>query len=80
MAFLMTGDGTAGVKYATKAFTSATTTMTRSAYIRHGTNNFAHFFSFGDATIFANFDLLTGQLGSNSPNVVSSITPWRGRW
>jgi hypothetical protein len=76
----MTGDGTSRNKYITRSFTATTTTMTRSAFLRRGTYDFVQFFSFGDATIFANFNLLTGQLGSKSTNVESSITPWRDGW
>jgi hypothetical protein len=58
--FLMIADVTNGPKYITQLITSATTTMTRSVYLRRGTNNFAQFASFGDATILVNLNLLTG--------------------
>jgi hypothetical protein len=79
--FLFTGDRTSNFKSVARAFTPLTT-RTMSVYLRRNTNNFAQIMnSGGDPTIFANFDLLTGVVGSKGAGAMSAtLILWRDGW
>jgi hypothetical protein len=81
--FLLTGDGASGAKGLSRFFLSSPTTRTISFYLRHGTNNFAQILTGGgpDLTIFANYYIFTGVVGSRGAGAVSStMIPWRDDW
>ncbi len=64
-----------GTKVAGYTFTPFITPFTMAVFMRHGYNNFAQLASFDDTTIFSNYDLLMGQTGNISANVIDIMTP-----
>jgi hypothetical protein len=81
--FLLIGDGTSGGKGTSRFFTSLSTTWTMSVFLRRGTHNFAQILSGGgpDLTIFANYDILTGVVGSRGAGVISAtMISWSDGW
>jgi hypothetical protein len=84
--FRVSGVGALGFRGVNRPFTGSLTTRTMSAYLRRGTHNFAQILSTGvppdgDFTVFVNFDLLTGVVGSVGAGVTAAtIRPWRDGW
>jgi hypothetical protein len=77
--WLVTANGS-GAKNFRRAFPVSSTLRTVSIFLRRGTNNFAQLCFSGDVTNFANYDLLTGTIGSLSDAVTSTMIPWRDGW
>jgi hypothetical protein len=76
--WLITANGTSSSKLLRRNVGGGLAPRTASAFIRRGTDNFAQFTFVGDNITFANFDLLTGTVGSRSATVTSStMIPWR---
>jgi hypothetical protein len=80
MSFLLTENGVNGKKVAGCSFTPFTTPFTMSIFMRRGSNSFAQIASYTDTTIWVNYDLLMGQTGTASANVIATMTPWRDGW
>jgi hypothetical protein len=78
--FLLTVNGLSGNKAARCNYSPFTTPFTMSVFMRRGTNNVAQLVTFTYRTIWANYDLLTGQTGNVSANVIARMTPWRDGW
>jgi hypothetical protein len=76
----ITTNGTSGSKFFRRGFVCNATLRTVSVYFRRGTNNSARLCFAGDNTNFANFNLLTGTIGSRSAAVKSTMIPWRDGW
>jgi len=75
--WLLTADGTSSAKKSDGVFQVV---QTLSVYLRRGTSNFAQLSLSGESVNFANFDLLTGTIGSRSVTATSTMIPWRDGW
>jgi hypothetical protein len=76
---LITANGTSGIKAIRRGFSGSSNMLTASIYLRRGTNNFAQLY-IGEVSIFANFDLVTGQPGNKTATVTSTMTPCVNGW
>ena len=70
---LVTANGTSTAKLLRRNMSGNSPNMTASVFLRRGTNNFAQICFTGDNISFANFDLLTGAVGSQSAAVTSTM-------
>ncbi len=75
--FLLTGNGVSGNRVTGCNFPQFTTPFKLSIFTRRDFNNFAQLKSYTDTTIWANYDLLTGQTGNISADIIATFTPWR---
>jgi hypothetical protein len=67
--WLITANETSSSKLLRRNMGGGSTMRTASVFLRRDTNNFAQFSFVGDNITFANFDLLTGTVGSRSATV-----------
>ena len=69
-----TANGSAATHFFSQAYVASASATTCSIYAKAGTNNFFQIRLGADATVFANFDVATGVIGTTG-NCTATITP-----